>query len=503
MIILIKKQERQKESLQLENTLELQHVIYNFLDAQIKFGVYGLGTSLPAIEEMSRLFSVSQDTVRFAYRRLKQEGSITLTKKAGAVVVVQYTGKEIEQHIYAFFAPRQSAVTDLCRSQKPLFTRAQWFAMKNASPKRLDELESLCLQKDVPPVLTLTRHLYLIYSTLNNDLLLRLVWHAYMFFQAPFFSLPQNCNAFKDGNAPLLHMIDLCRRKDWDALMRTMENFQAQLSSAIADFYKKQIPDGFAGQPVPFHWNAYQKPSQRCYSLAMKFLISIGKGTYAEGSFLPAPAKLAEAEHVSVNTIRRTLALLNKLGATKSVNGIGTKVLNAENSAKNCDFFDSVIQKRLLDFVQSLHILVLTCHSAAEITFSSLSAADIQQIAHSVSDVKRINRHELIVFILLQLLSRFSPVQAVREVYSQLLQILFWGFPLRGIHGTREAVNAFYLPYIDAFAGYLERSDSAGASALLEDLILHKFKFAAGLLDELGIHNSSCFEIPYLIPKKP
>ena len=480
----------------MKNSTELQQIVHSFLVTQIEFGAYGFRESLPTIEEMSYWFSISLDTVRSAYLRLKQEGYITLTKKAGACVAVSYSPQEIERHTQSFFAPRKNAVLDLCRSMHPLFCHAQWFALKNTPSVQLDELEHSCSQQEAPAVFVMIRYLHLIYSTLGNHLLLRLAWHAFMFFQAPFFSLPQNRTSFENGNSYLQHMIRLCRKEDWKELLSTVEKFQVQFTTSIHRFYEKQIPPEPTLPQIRFQWNTYQNSSQRCYSLATKFLVMIAGGQYRKGDYLPPPAELAQKEQVSVKTIRRTLLLLNKLGATQSVNGIGTMVLNTENSAQNCDFSDLVIQKRLIDFVEGLQAFALICKSSAEFTFSSMDEDARRQCRQEMLDLKRIGRPENIMYILLRTISRAAPYHTIREIYSQLLPMLFWGFPLRGIHGTRETINAFYLPYIDIFTEYLAHGDSARTASMLEGLLLCELKFADAKLKELNIPGFAGMIIP-------
>ena len=152
------------------------------------------------------------------------------------------------------------------QSLGPLFSHAQWFALKNAGPKQLDELERLCLRPETLPPYVMVRHVRLIYGALNNDLLLRLVWQAFLFYQAPFLSLPENLAAFEDGDGPLLDMIGLCRRKDWNGLWQAVAAYQNQLTSAIRQFYADRIAIKPDKEPVSFYWNSYEKSSQRCYS---------------------------------------------------------------------------------------------------------------------------------------------------------------------------------------------------------------------------------------------
>lgn len=480
----------------MEETMELNQAVYSLLAAQITFGTYRFGDPLPRMEDAGRWFSVSLDTVRAAYLRLKREGWISLTKKAGAAVVAQLDDRQIEGNIQSFFSLRREAVMDLCRSLEPLFGRVQWFALKNIPPDRLNELERLCVRPGPPPPYMIFQHIRLIYGTLNNDLLLRLVWQATLFYQAPFLSLPQNQAAFSDGDGPLLDMIGLCRQKDWSGLRRAVDVYQKQLRSAIIRFYETSITEQSSGEPISFRWNAYQSATQRCYSLAMELLQSIHMGHYPQAGFLPSPAKIAEEKGVSVSTVRRTLALLNQLGATRSVNGVGTRTLSTGDSAENCDFSQPAIRKRLLDFAQSLQLLALTCGACAQDAFAAMDGAGLDWYRSRLAAIRKSGKYESVVFATLELIPRFSPIRAIREIYGQLLQILIWGYPLRGMHGSRKEINAYYLPYLDALADCLEQRDGSALAVVLEKLLGLELRFAAARLDELGISAASGLVLP-------
>lgn len=467
------------------NVLELNQIIYCLLASQIEFGTYQYKDFLPKMEEVSRWFSVSLDTVKTAYRQLKTDGYITLTKKAGAAVAVQFQEAELEENIQTFFSRRRDAVMDLCQSLGPLFSRAQWLAMKRAEPERLDELERLCAPSEILKPYVMVQHIQLIYGSLNNELLLRFIWQAYIFYQAPFLSLPENLTAFEDGDGPLLHMIGLCRRTDWDGLWQSVISFQEQLASSIRRFYANRINKKTEGEPVSFTWNAYRKSSQRCYSIAIELLKEVRQGILAPDGFLPPPARIAEYKQVSATTVRRTLMLLNQLGVTQSINGVGTKVLSTQDSAENCDFNQPVIRKRLLDFIQSLQILAITCGDWAKEVVVDAGAVSLWK--DRLAYIKENGRYESVVFASLEIITLYSPIQTVRHLYGHLVCFLLWGYSLRSMHGSREEINNFYLPYITSLSASLEHSDWEGLSEELERLILHELQFAAARLKELGV----------------
>lgn len=473
--------------------MELHTIIYDLFVTQIQFGTYKYKDRLPKMEDVSQWFSVSLETVKTAYHQLKTEGYITLTKKAGAAVAIRLQETESEKNIQTFFSLRKDAVMDLNQSFAPLFCHAQWYGLKNAKAEQLDELERLCSQTKILRPYLMIQHIRLIYGSLSNDLLMRLIWQAFLFYQAPFLSLPADLIAFEDSNAPLRDMIRLCRQKDWDGLYTTVTSCQEQITSAIHWFYENRITMKPAGEPVPFNWNIYQNTTQRCYSLSIDILKGIRLGFFAQDGFLPSPAKIAEYMQVSAITVRRSLKLLNQLGVTQSVNGVGTKILNIEESINYCDFSQPLVQKRLMEFTQSLQILAMTCRACARILFMNPAAVDMWK--KRLAYIRENFRYEAVVFASLELIPLYFPIQTVRQIYENLVCFLLWGYPLRCMHGSREEINEFYLPYVNFFSECLEHGNWDGLAAELENLLFYELQFAAARLDELGIKDASSLVI--------
>lgn len=473
----------------MDKVMELHQIIYGLLASQIEFGTYRYKDPLPKMEEVSQWFSVSLDTVKAAYRQLKENGYIISVRKAGAFVAVRFQDEELERNIQKYFSLRKNAVMDLCHAFVPLFSYIQWYGLKNAGPEQLDELEHLCTRSNILRPYVLAQHIRLIYGSLNNDLLLRLIWQAYLFFQAPFFSLPSNLVAFEDSDNPLLNMIRHCRRNDWDGLWKTVAACQERIASATRWFYENRVTIDSPGEPVPFDWNIFQSPSQRCYSIAINLLKGFRLGIFTPEDFLPAPAEIAEHMKASAITVRRTLTMLNQLGVIQSINGVGTKVLNMEESMKNCDFTQPVIQRRMLDFVQSLQILAMTCEACAKIVIKDAHA--VGEWKDRLAYIKENGRFESVIFASLEIIPLYSPNQVIREIYEKLLQLLLWGYPLRSMHGSRADINSYYLPHINSLQESLERSDWDSLAAELENLLIYELRFAAARLEELGIKGAT------------
>lgn len=228
---------------------------------QIQFGTYRCGEKLPTIEETSRRLCVSIDTARTAYLKLKDEGYITLSKNVGATVKVNYDSQETEQFIQTFFSARKNAMIDLINSMLPLFGNAQCVGMKNASPEMLRKMEELFTEKNIEAPYAMLRHLNQKYSSLGNDLLMRLAWQIFMFLHDPFFSIKDNLHYFDQSEDYLSIVLVLCRKKEWTALRVKMAESMNKLTSSLTRFYKDRIHMPSPEKEVAFTWSSYKKAS--------------------------------------------------------------------------------------------------------------------------------------------------------------------------------------------------------------------------------------------------
>ncbi|WP_455617326.1 GntR family transcriptional regulator [Eisenbergiella sp.] len=481
----------------MENFLELQQIIYSLLKTQIQFGAYHAGERLPTMEDACRFFGVSIKTIRNAYQQLQQEGLISISKKIGVKVTVQYGEEEIERHIREFFIGRKAALIDLSQSIPVLLSGVQWLGYQNISPEVLGKIEQLALRNDLLPSYKLVLQLQLIYGALNNHLLLRLILQIYIFFLGPFLSVPGRISGLEHERSPLPKMIDFCKKKNWSQLRNAIETFEEQIYLSLCQFYDERIHGTIPEAMEVFQWSGYQKASQHCYTLGMEILIGISWGSYPAGSRLPSFGKLAEEKNVSVITIRRVISLLNSIGVTNTVNGVGTFILPLKDVASHCDFTSSIVRKRLLDFVQSLQILTLSCKQVAKITFSPGNGNAIRQCTERLLMLKQGNRCELTAYGILELITSLAPFSAIQTVYTALFHQLLWGYPIRNIRASQEALNKYYHSHLVFFLDCLEKSDIESFSTELETLLLSEFDYTVGQLVKLGIPEAAKLSIIY------
>lgn len=470
----------------MKDNMELHQVIYCVLKTQIQFGSYRYGDILPTLEQAGGSFLVSLDTVRAAYLQLQRDGYITLTQNVGSMVIKDYSDQEIEQFVQLFYSQRKYALIDLSKSIRPLLSHTQWAGFKNTPADIYSSMMQLKTLNGLQPF-TAFHHLMKAYEVLGNELLLRLTWQIFMFFEAPFFATPQNpWSRFVFGvYSP--KSLEYCLTQDWDSLKESIYHVQDDLSSAVSRFYEERITLPPSGQQIPFTWSAYKKASQICYSLAMDLLIQITRGRYPANTLLPSLDKLSKEKKVSVSTVRRALSLLNGVGAVKSLKGVGTKILPLNETSNNCDYTNPVVRKRLVSLAESLQILTLSCRDVAQVTISSLDAAALETCRDHLSIIHDLGQYELTTYAALELLGRFAPYEALRSVYAKLLQQLFWGYPLRSLQNKNGDKTEFYRSCYETFIRALKESDAGLFSEKLEELMIHEFHFTVENLIRFGI----------------
>ena len=158
----------------------------------------------------------------------------------------------------------------------------------------------------------------------------------------------------------------------------------------------------------------------------MELLKAINREIYPAGTFLPSLERLAKERQVSVSTIRRTLTLLNSIGVTKSFNGLGTQILPQEEIAENCDFTNPVLQRRLLDYAQSMQIIALSCREVSRITAAAFTPADRARVMERLKLLQRLGRQELASYAFLNS-SRTWLLTRQSEIYTLNCTNSFYG----------------------------------------------------------------------------
>ena len=163
--------------------------------------------------------------------------------------------------------------------------------------------------------------LYLdVLRTFHNDLLLNLYWQCLRYLNFLYPSKREiRTGTIAEEVLSVRTMDDL--KTEFDSYIDSAQNKVIDfIESARGEYHLEAVPQ------IPFKWNIYRSRPQVRYTLATVVIREIIWERYPVGSYLPSLPNMAEQYQVSLSTVRRTVAVLNSLGVTRTYMGIGTKV---------------------------------------------------------------------------------------------------------------------------------------------------------------------------------
>lgn len=180
-----------------------------------------------------------------------------------------------------------------------------------------------------------------------------------------------------------------------------------------------------------FLWEPRKGRTRYCDIIAIDLLRKINQGVCPVGTLLPNGAQLSDTYHVSEITIRRTIALLNQLGVTKTKNGVGTYVVSLGNASVAHKIKDIMNDDNYIAFLEALQFLAITGKTVIPITFAHCPENALYAIARA-ADIRQ--PHKAMVATIgacLQAIVHHCPFAAVREIYAKLTLSLLGGSVLQ------------------------------------------------------------------------
>lgn len=464
---------------------EYSNLIYEYLVMKMRFQHLKYGDCLPSIETLCREFSVADQTVKAAFQHLRTEGYISQQKGRTAKVIFQQTREAREEYTWLFFAERDEAFSDLAQSTEFITIPLLVEGVRRMDHEDFAFLSDLA-KKAMPA--DLLRFYYHIFRKLNNFLVMNLFWETSMFQGFPCLDIqakPEffNEEAVREG---MQSIISLGQMQKWEMLSSVLLTFQSKLLQPANQFIKhciQLLPDK---EQIPFTWRIYRDRPQICYSLVSRLLYEIYLGEYRTEHFLPSYEKMAQRYGVSVNTMRRTVKLLNQLGAACSVNGKGTRIFTFEEHGIKADFSCPAIRRNIAYYFQSYEIMLLCCEGVVRTTLAALSKEEKILLSEQLKDHLSTGNCDLTPWSILSCVAVSNPLKAVREVFSKIIGLFLWGHPLRGaeeFHDFDLAVSQLTEKIIQC----LELNDVDQCAAVFKAFFEQEFPLAEQFLKNLGM----------------
>ena len=401
----------------------LYQSIYEYLLARIYFGLYPRDNRLPSIHMLGDLFGVSTITVRSAYRLLEKDGYIVTHKNKRPEILPDPPDQPRE--FPGRLLLNEAVQWDLYRSCGLILPRIYYCGLNACSDRELQNLH-LILEN---PVHTLggpaVDFLACIVKELKNSLALNL-YYDLVLFSTPTYLAALSGEA-RDWKQFYANLSAHFTRRPPVSSTGDKEALWQQIQGSCALFLPRPAP---ASQEflrdTPYRWH---RP-RVCLSTVIRLLRGIILGTYPAGSFLPSARALAEETSTAVITVRRAIVLLNDMGLAESINGRGTRILPAERYRDRLRPDKPSVRKILMTYLEALHLLAITCRGVAEAVFPQLTPESKAGAAESIRLAQRRGRAGMSIYIYLNILTASTELDALREIYSQLSDLLILGLPL-------------------------------------------------------------------------
>lgn len=470
----------------MHNEPAFSNLIYEYFVLRFQFQYYKCGDELPPIDILCRKFSVSPLTVKAALKRLQEEGYVAIRHGKCTRVTFQQSEEAYRKFKLDFFADRMPLYSIFYKALDLIFIPLYVEGFQHMDEKDLAYLRYIT--ERLAPDDLVNFYCYILQKT-ENPLALNLFWEASLFLGFP--SLRQiEIPGFYDTDLikkRFSQLITSGQKKDRKLIYDSQRALERDISDKFIDYLAEQISSETARKPISFRWRIYRERPQICYNLATRILHHIHLGEYCGESFLPSYQVMADKYQVSVSTVRRTIHLLNEIGAVHSINGKGTHILSLDERGYGPNFNNPAIRRNLAYFVHAFELLKFSIEGVSRATLPAFTLSVRNSLIKRLELHLQNHRPELSSNELLVYISTYSPLAEIREVYEKLYRLMLWGVPLirhrRAESSIEEMTAEFTIEMIDA----LKKEDFDKCAKLFADLFARQYPIAEAYLYRQGM----------------
>lgn len=438
-----------------------EQTIYHRLAERIQLGFYDDGQRFPTVQDIAQQFGVSYCPAQRALKALESDGLIQINRGRETCVLRKPYEHYLESPV---FAEHLAAIEDLCQSLtflSPVISFQGLCHMASAL------FEFAPLQKNNRRQWAeFYRHFEQSLLALGSQSVLSLYYDISAFLGSTFLDIAQALfteaeeKHFLEQLAEVYHHVCKAIQNGQFSLAKQQLEKLSQAFSAPFDQRLRQLIAGAALPPQKnFHWAPHKGRKRYRDLIALDLARKINQGLYPVGTLLPHGPALADIYHVSSITIRRTIELLNQLGFTKTVNGIGTYVVHTENSSIPSKLKDLNLDESLYVFLEALQLLTITCEAVCLVTFPHFTPQSRQAIVQAAAQNEDGPSIITAISACMQAIVHDAPFQAVQEIYRNLTLML--------LNGNVLPLSAFAKEPLDSWpqlAGWLTQSLSSDNS---------------------------------------
>ncbi len=475
-----------------------EQTIYRSLAGKIQLGFYDNGKRFPSAKEIAGQFHVSYCPAQRALKALERDGLVRLCRGKETLILKKPFNNYLASSI---FLRRAKALADLNKSLELISPALCVHGMgQMASSAFSMQIASENFEYPMPLLYCLFEKSL---KALKNQTALSLYYDIGAFSGSAYLDIlylqygKKETDTFLNTAAKnIMQSWENCRNNPPSLSLRQMEMEAKEFFGKI-DGYLEQAQANISNeQQDAFLWEPHKGRPRYCDVIAIDMICKINQGIYPVGTLLPNGAVLAEIYHVSAITMRRTIILMNQLGVTKTINGIGTRVVSAEGDTVPYKLKGLMLDHNLREFLEALHLLAITCEPVIKYTFSSFTEMNISSILDSASLKDEKRAMVAVISASMQAIVNCCPLAAIGEIYSKLTLLLLKGSVLRLSETGEEHVEGWRAISEDITKSLNAGNGTAFAQAFRQ-LAVNNFVSTKETLLEIGVSGIDELAFPF------
>ncbi|MCJ7835172.1 GntR family transcriptional regulator [Cuneatibacter sp. NSJ-177] len=415
----------------------LHRLVYEYYEARIQYGFYSYRERLPSIPQICGIFQMAPATVRSALALLEKEGYIQVDARRAAQVIYQASPSRFRENAAKYFVPREAGILDLAQSGLLLFEPLWEEGLRRWGEKEWKMLRD-GIQKPSQGAVSMPVLFYLLaLGTFRNRLLLNLYWETIRYIRFPYLADEEKEKAagliLKEGSKD--EIISMLREK--------FELSYGEAAGSLFRFIRKARSEFSleTEKPVPFRWNIYRRRPQLRDNLAARIVREIIDGKYSLIGYLPSLPKMAEQYGVAVNTVRRTMNVLEGLGLVEARQGKGYRICGG---TLRIDFSKTEIKEGLRLYQEALQLSALTIRPVILHTLEHSGEKEREKLTQDFIRLREDGKSYLGFDVVLAYIEEHCPLALVRECYGRIRELLCWGYPFVRIRFRQSDLHEAY-----------------------------------------------------------
>lgn len=419
----------------MPDTNSQEGAIYRSLASQIQLGFYGGGERFPSAQEIARRYQVSYCPAQRALKSLEQDGLIALCRGRETAVLAKPWADYLKTEL---FRSRTAALRDLNRSLELISPAVSICGMLHpAVSPPYDEASAL-------PGKRLYRQFDGLLHAMGSRTVLSLYYDIGAFVESAYLDILYEFYSQEAADTFLGTLSSAVRQSMQDCQDGAYAKAEERLDRLAKRFFVSLDQYLTSSPPVggqePFVWTPRKGRARYCDVIAVDLICKFHQGVYPVGAPLPTSELLADVYHVSPITMRRTIKLLDQLGVTKTVNGVGTHVISPGDAGIPYKLKDLMMDDNLRSFLEALQLLAITSERVAAYSFPHFSTHALHTISYASSIPGQKASMVSTISACMQAVVRCCPLAAIREIYEKLTHLLLYGSILRLDETGREQV---------------------------------------------------------------